>query len=83
VSLITERRISRLWGLWGGGPGAPRENWLPDKCTIRLHAGDVLRMLTPVVEAGVQHRTPEPNRPAGSPAMRYPHQRRRPSLCAR
>jgi N-methylhydantoinase B/oxoprolinase/acetone carboxylase alpha subunit len=59
VSLITERRVSRPWGLWGGEPGAPGENWLlpasdesraqrlPDKCTIRLHAGDVLRMLTP------------------------------------
>ena len=59
VSLITERRASRPWGLWGGEPGAPGENWLlprgdeprsgrlPDKCTVRLHAGDVLRMLTP------------------------------------
>jgi N-methylhydantoinase B len=59
VSLITERRASRPWGLWGGDPGAPGENWLlpqgdedraerlPDKCTIRLQAGDVLRMLTP------------------------------------
>lgn len=59
VSLITERRRSRPWGLAGGEPGAPGENWLlpggderraerlPDKCTIRVHAGDVLRMLTP------------------------------------
>jgi N-methylhydantoinase B/oxoprolinase/acetone carboxylase alpha subunit len=59
VSLITERRVSQPWGLAGGGPGAVGENWLlpdgdearaerlPDKCTIRLHAGDVLRMLTP------------------------------------
>ncbi|MFP3899668.1 MAG: hydantoinase B/oxoprolinase family protein [Acidimicrobiia bacterium] len=59
VSLITERRVSRPWGLWGGEPGAPGENWLlpqgdesraerlPDKCTIRLSAGDVLRMLAP------------------------------------
>jgi len=59
VSLITERRVSRPWGLAGGEPGAPGENWLlpqgdeeraeqlPDKCTIRLSAGDVLRMLTP------------------------------------
>jgi N-methylhydantoinase B/oxoprolinase/acetone carboxylase alpha subunit len=59
VSLITERRVSRPWGLAGGGPGAPGENWLlpggyerlakrlPDKCTIRMKAGDVLRMLTP------------------------------------
>ncbi|HET6833841.1 MAG TPA: hydantoinase B/oxoprolinase family protein [Acidimicrobiales bacterium] len=59
VSLITERRVSRPWGLWGGEPGAPGENWLlpqgdedraerlPDKCTIRLQSRDVLRMLTP------------------------------------
>lgn len=59
VSLITERRVSRPWGLWGGGPGAPGENWLipagdesrarrlPDKCTVHLRPGDVLRMLTP------------------------------------
>jgi N-methylhydantoinase B/oxoprolinase/acetone carboxylase alpha subunit len=59
VSLITERRTSRPWGLWGGEPGAPGENWLlprgdehraerlPDKCTRRLEAGDILRMLTP------------------------------------
>ncbi|MDQ1566116.1 MAG: N-methylhydantoinase, partial [Actinomycetota bacterium] len=59
VSLITERRISSPWGLAGGGPGAVGENWLlhggdesraerlPDKCTVRLRLGDVLRMLTP------------------------------------
>jgi N-methylhydantoinase B/oxoprolinase/acetone carboxylase alpha subunit len=59
VSLITERRVSRPWGSAGGEPGAPGENWLlpggdesraerlPDKCTIRMQAGDVLRMLTP------------------------------------
>jgi N-methylhydantoinase B/oxoprolinase/acetone carboxylase alpha subunit len=59
VSLITERRVSRPWGLEGGGPGAPGENWLLpggdedraerllDKCTVRLRAGDVLRVLTP------------------------------------
>jgi N-methylhydantoinase B/oxoprolinase/acetone carboxylase alpha subunit len=59
VSLITERRVSQPWGLQGGGRGAVGENWvlpggyerlakrLPDKCTIRLKAGDVLRMLTP------------------------------------
>ena len=59
VSLITERRISRPWGLAGGGPGASGENWLLpqgdesraerllDKCTIRLRSGDVLRILTP------------------------------------
>lgn len=59
VSLITERRVSQPWGLAGGQPGAPGEDWLlpggdesraerlPDKCTIRMKAGDVLRMLTP------------------------------------
>ena len=59
VSLITERRVSRPRGLAGGEDGATGENWLlpggdesraerlPDKCTIRLKAGDVLRMLTP------------------------------------
>ena len=59
VSLITERRVSRPWGLAGGEPGAVGENWLlpggdesraerlPDKCTVRLRPGDVLRMLTP------------------------------------
>ena len=59
VTLITERRVSQPWGLAGGEPGAVGENWLlpggdesraerlPDKCTIHLKAGDVLRMLTP------------------------------------
>ena len=59
VSLITERRASPPWGLAGGAPGATGECWvlpegeearaerLPDKCTIRLQVGDVLRMLTP------------------------------------
>ena len=59
VSLITERRMSQPWGLAGGEPGAVGENWLlpggdesraerlPDKCTLQLRAGDVLRMLTP------------------------------------
>ena len=58
-TLITERRVSQPWGLAGGGPAAVGENWLlpggdegraerlPDKCTIQLKAGDVLRMLTP------------------------------------
>ncbi len=59
VSLICERQKSRPWGLHGGEPGAPGENWLlpggdegraqrlRDKCTIRVGSGDVLRMLTP------------------------------------
>ena len=59
VSLVTERRVSRPWGLAGGEPGATGENWLlpggdasravrlADKCIVRLAAGDVLRILTP------------------------------------
>ncbi len=59
VSLVTERRMSRPWGLAGGEPGASGENWLlpggdesravrlGDKCTVHLRAGDVLRVLTP------------------------------------
>ena len=59
VSLITERRVSRPWGLHGGGPGAPGENWLlpggdesqarrlPDKVTISVRPGDAVRILTP------------------------------------
>jgi N-methylhydantoinase B/oxoprolinase/acetone carboxylase alpha subunit len=59
VSLITERRATSPPGLAGGHPGAPGENWLlpqgdearaerlPDKVTVRLAPGDVLRMLTP------------------------------------
>jgi N-methylhydantoinase B/oxoprolinase/acetone carboxylase alpha subunit len=59
LSLITERRVARPWGLAGGEPGAVGENWLlpggdesraerlPDKCTIQLNAGDVVRVLTP------------------------------------
>src|SRR5262249_60262815 len=59
LSLVTERRASRPWGLDGGEPGAPGENWLlpggdgsrarrlADKCTIDLAAGDVLRLQTP------------------------------------
>ena len=51
--------MSRPPGLAGGEPGAVGENWLlpggferlakrlPDKCTLRLKAGDVVRMLTP------------------------------------
>jgi N-methylhydantoinase B/oxoprolinase/acetone carboxylase alpha subunit len=59
VSLVTERRVSQPWGLDGGAPGSPGENWLlpggdesraerlPDKCTVALQAGDVVRVLTP------------------------------------
>jgi N-methylhydantoinase B/oxoprolinase/acetone carboxylase alpha subunit len=59
LSLVTERRISAPWGLAGGQAGAPGENWLlrggdearaerlPDKCTVALAPGDVVRILTP------------------------------------
>ena len=59
LSLITERRTSAPWGLAGGAPGAVGENWLlpggdedrarrlPDKCTVALAPGDVVRVLTP------------------------------------
>jgi len=59
LSIITERRTSQPWGLWGGEPGASGEQWLlrggneasaeqlPTSCTVHLEAGDVLRILTP------------------------------------
>ncbi len=59
LSLITERRTSRPYGLGGGDPAQPGENWLlrggeeeqaemlPPACTVELHAGDVVRVLTP------------------------------------
>jgi N-methylhydantoinase B/oxoprolinase/acetone carboxylase alpha subunit len=59
VSLVTERRVSAPWGMAGGEPGAPGENWLlpggddaraiplADKVTLRLRASDVLRVRTP------------------------------------
>lgn len=59
VSLITERRASRPWGLAGGLPGAVGENWLwpggdeaarrplLDKVTVELDAGDAVCVLTP------------------------------------
>lgn len=69
VSLITERRTSRPPGANGGAPGATGENWLlpqgdesratrlPDKCTLDLAPGDVLRILTP---GGGGWRAPSP-----------------------
>src|SRR5205807_5672734 len=59
VSLITERRTSRPWGLAGGEPGATGENWLwpggdesrreplLDKVTVEVEAGDAIQILTP------------------------------------
>jgi N-methylhydantoinase B/oxoprolinase/acetone carboxylase alpha subunit len=59
ASLVTERRRTPPWGLAGGEPGSVGENWLlpggdeskarplPDKVTVELRAGDVLRIRTP------------------------------------
>jgi N-methylhydantoinase B/oxoprolinase/acetone carboxylase alpha subunit len=59
VSLVTERRRTPPPGRAGGAPGAVGQNWLlpggdesrarrlPDKCTVGLGPGDVLRLLTP------------------------------------
>jgi N-methylhydantoinase B/oxoprolinase/acetone carboxylase alpha subunit len=59
VSLVTERRTSRPWGLAGGEDGAVGENWLwpngdesqrtplLDKVTVELQAGDAIQILTP------------------------------------
>ena len=59
LSLVTERRVSRPWGLAGGEPADAGENWLwpggkesaraplPDKLTVRLAAGDAVQILTP------------------------------------
>jgi N-methylhydantoinase B/oxoprolinase/acetone carboxylase alpha subunit len=59
LSLITERRSSRPFGLDGGEPGLPGENWLlpggdeaaalplADKVTVAVRAGDVVRVRTP------------------------------------
>jgi 5-oxoprolinase (ATP-hydrolysing) len=57
LSLITSRRSSQPFGLAGGGPGAPGENWLelpdqspqqlPANCQISLPANALLSILTP------------------------------------
>ncbi|HZP31010.1 MAG TPA: hydantoinase B/oxoprolinase family protein [Acidimicrobiia bacterium] len=58
VSLVTERRVSAPWGLAGGAAGAPGANRLlpadgsaprdlPDKVTLDLATGDVVRVETP------------------------------------
>jgi N-methylhydantoinase B/oxoprolinase/acetone carboxylase alpha subunit len=69
VSLITERRVSSPRGLAGGADGAVGENWLlpggdesrahalADKCTLHVHAGDVVRIVTP---GGAGFGTPPP-----------------------
>ncbi|MAR91311.1 MAG: 5-oxoprolinase [Pseudomonadales bacterium] len=52
LSLLTERRQSRPWGLAGGGAGAVGENRLNGeplgaKTTLQVRAGDVLSIATP------------------------------------
>ena len=57
LSLMGERRRNRPWGLAGGEPGAPGEDWLirpdgarerlPGKATIEVEPGDRLLVLTP------------------------------------
>jgi len=57
VTLVTERRRLRPWGLAGGKPGAPgrntlrsaagRERRLPAKGPVSVKPGDVLRIETP------------------------------------
>jgi N-methylhydantoinase B len=57
LSLMGERRRHRPWGLNGGGPGAPGEDWLirrdgsrerlPGKVTLEVAAGERLLVLTP------------------------------------
>ena len=52
VTLLTERRCSRPWGLAGGSPGRAGENRrndtiLPAKSTFRIAAGERLTVCTP------------------------------------
>jgi N-methylhydantoinase B len=56
LSLMGERRRHRPWGLAGGEPGAPGEDWLirdgdreklSAKCTVSVEPGDRLLVLTP------------------------------------
>jgi len=56
VSLLTDRRRTRPYGLAGGQPGAPGKNLLiregkeielPGKLTLELHPGEVLSIRTP------------------------------------
>jgi N-methylhydantoinase B len=57
ISLIGDRRITKPWGLHGGGPGAVGEDWLirasgkrvrlPGKITIDVEPGERVRVLTP------------------------------------
>jgi N-methylhydantoinase B len=52
VTLLTERRSHRPWGLAGGGAGAAGENrrgdqWLPAKTSFTVTAGERITIATP------------------------------------
>jgi 5-oxoprolinase (ATP-hydrolysing) len=52
VSLLGERRLTRPFGLAGGGPGASARNWhngqvVPGHASFEVKAGDRLRIETP------------------------------------
>ena len=56
VSLLTDRRVTRPWGLAGGGEGASGANYvvrngkrtkLPGKTNVRLMPADKIRIETP------------------------------------
>ncbi len=52
ISLLTERRTRRPWGLAGGGPGASGRNLLdgaelPGKISLEVEAGQRLTIETP------------------------------------
>jgi N-methylhydantoinase B len=61
VTLLTERRRHRPWGLDGGGAGASGENWISDRClpaktSLEINAGERLRICTPGGGGWGQHR---------------------------
>ncbi len=52
VSVLSERRVTRPYGMRGGGPGAPGMNLLngkelPHRVSVEVSPGDVLRIETP------------------------------------
>ena len=56
VTIISERRAAAPWGLAGGAPGKPGQNWhthagrrrlLPGKCVVSVEEGDVICIATP------------------------------------
>jgi len=70
VSLLTERRVSRPYGLAGGEPGRPGENVLirdgeeialPAKGSVTLSCGEIISIRTP---GGGGYGSPEERAPA-------------------